>query len=131
MTIDDISKTLPNGFHDADLLGVEIDFEHATAAMDFAVDTSNSDMESAVVPRRGRLSLKGLHYFVVEPPNEQFAYDQQAQNIGSDSSDFTELSGPQKFPVLPDGIFAHWFYSSTDNNFLFVAAANAEFEWTE
>ncbi|MGD9631179.1 MAG: hypothetical protein AB7V18_18235 [Pyrinomonadaceae bacterium] len=120
MTIDEISKTLPNG-----LLRLQIDFEHERASVDFAVDISNIGTGSETVSRRGRLNLSGLVYFVVEPPDETYSYDQQF--ISSDSSDFSELAS---VPKLPNGSFAHWFYLSA-NNFLYVAAVNAEFEWTE
>lgn len=128
MTIDDISQTLPNGFHDAQLLGVRIDFEHEMASIDLAVDVSNPDTISHVRSRRGHLNLTGLVYFVVEPPDETYSYDQQL--ISSDSSNFSELVTLPELPTVPNGSFAHWFYSSA-NNFLYVAAANAEFEWTE
>lgn len=131
MTIDEISRTLPNGFHDSYLIGVHIDFERASASMDFAVDVSDVESESEIVSRRGRLALSGLVYFVVAPPDQPLAYDQQMQWISADSSDFTELKHSPRLPKIPDGSFAHWFYSSTDNNFLYIAAANAEFDWTE
>ena len=131
MTIDEISKTLPNGFHDSDLIAIQVDFEHATATMDFAVDVSDWDIESKVVPRRGRLTLTGLLYFVLEPPYGDQAYEQQTQSISDGSSDFTELANPPKLPKLPEGSFAEWFYSASDNNFLYVAASDAQFDWTE
>lgn len=128
MTIDEISKTLPNGFHDSQLLRLQIDFEHERASVYFAVDISDHDTGSKMVERRGCLNLTGVVYFVVEPPDETYSYDQQL--ISSDSSDFSELATVPKLPKVPEGSFAHWFYSSA-NNFLYVAAANAEFEWTE
>jgi hypothetical protein len=128
MTIDEISRTLPNGFHDAKLLGIEIDFAREAASMSFALDISDSENGSNVIQRRGCVRLTGLIHFVIEPPDENYAYDQQF--ISSDSSDFSRLATAPRLPTLPTGSFAHWFYSSA-NSFLYVAAANAEFEWTE
>jgi hypothetical protein len=128
MTIDEISKTLPNGFHDARLIGLQIDFERESAWIELGIDFSHSDIETDAVLRRARLILSGLCYFVVEPPGVDYAYDQQF--ISSDSSDFGELAAVPDLPRLPGGSFAHWFYSSS-NSFIYVAAANAELDWTE
>src|SRR4051812_14033328 len=100
MTIDEISKTLPNGFHDSDILGINIDYVNETATFLIEVDLCSPYEEVEITSRNGIMKLTGLLYCVIEPPVCSFSKDHVPGNgklwIG-DGSDFSEL---KEYPKL-------------------------------
>jgi hypothetical protein len=68
MTIAELEDKLPNGFHDWHLVSVALDFCSATCCIVLDVDYDDPDPN---VFRRMRLVLKGLCFFVVDPPTVQ------------------------------------------------------------
>ena len=136
MTIEDVSKSLPNGFHDSDILGINIDYVKAEATFLIDVDLSSPDEKVDVPSRHGELKLLGLLYCVIEPFDDAFSkeyvYCEDKLWITSDSDDFGKLKDFPKLPEpLPDGGFRHWFYLSSHNSFIYVAAMDATFRWND
>ena len=135
MTIEEISNTLPNGFHDAYIRRLSIDYAAREAAFALEVCIGNSESEDASKRdeyKQGRLKLEGLLYFVIEPPDIPLPEDDILEEgklwIADDSTDFDELKSYPKLPELNKG-FRHWFFISNYNSFIYVAAMNASFEW--
>jgi hypothetical protein len=134
MNIDEVSQTLPNGFHDSELIRIEVDYEHCKAKLTFDLDLSDIETDEGGV-RRGCLTLVGLVYLSIEPPaiNGQIRLEETSiQSIVGGSSDFSELKHHPQLPeYLVNGAFRHWFYSSSDNNFVYVCYKSASFVWIE
>ena len=137
MNIEEIADTLPNGFHDALVRGISLDYERREVV--FALDVWVGDLDSDDPAAReeyrcGVLKLSGLLYFVVEPPDvpaEQLRLGEEGSLwLTADSSDFGELKSYPKLPEpLPGGGFRHWFFVSDLNCFMYIAATAASFVW--
>jgi hypothetical protein len=135
MNIEEISNTLPNGFHDAYIQRLNIDYAKQEAVFELEICVGDSNSENPVKRdeyRSGRLKLNGFLFCVIEPPDIPF--DESSINkhgalwIADDSSDFGELKSYPLLPELSDG-FRHWFFINNFNCFIYVAAMNAMFEW--
>ena len=75
MTLEQIEKTLPKGFHDAFLCAVSVDYLRRTAQIDLEVWTGElyaEDRTRRETYRRGRLALSGLLMLVLEAPDQEF-----------------------------------------------------------
>ncbi|HZH91537.1 MAG TPA: hypothetical protein VEX70_13075 [Pyrinomonadaceae bacterium] len=136
MTIDEISKGLASGFHDARVLRISIDYEAGEVTFLIDVDLTLPREKVDVPVRRGELKLEGLLYCVIEPPryslSKEYLFSEDALWLTADSSDFSKLEEFPKLPEpIPDGGFKHWFYDSNHNSFIYVAAMNAAFQWCE
>ena len=138
MNIDEIKNSLPNGFHDAESLRICIDYAHETAdfLIDFDLSSPDSDME--VSSRQGLLKLSGLLYCVIEASKSSSSIPEYMPGgddklwIASDSSDFGVLTDLPLLPdPLPENSFRHWFFITSHNSFIYVAAMNASFEWKD
>lgn len=134
MTIDEISDSLPNGFHDADICSISLDYVKKESVFLIDVDLSLPDVEVETPSRQGELKLTGLLYCVIEPPAVTFSNEYISEKtklwVVSDSSDFSVLKDCPNLPEpLPDGSFRHWFFISTHNCFIYVAAMDAMFQW--
>jgi hypothetical protein len=136
MTIEEIGDSLPNGFHDADIYSINIEYGKEEATFLIDVDLSSFEGPVDIPHREGLLKLTGLLYCVIEPPTGSFSKEYVSSpdklSIASDSSDFSLLHSSPKLPEpLPDGSFRHWFFITSHNSFIYVAAMDASFEWKE
>jgi hypothetical protein len=81
--------------------------------------------------RRGVLTLTGLLYFVIEPPDPGYPFEESPSGLDITSDGATStLDTRHALPPLEDGaVFAHYFWVNDWNAFIFVAARGAVFEW--
>lgn len=136
MTIEEIGDSLPNGFHDSDILGISIDYVRGEATFLIDVDLTLPGEKVEVPNRHGELKLTGLLYCVIEPPGyslaKEYVFCEDRLWITGDSGDFGELKEYPKLPEpIPDGGFRHWFFISSHNCFIYVAAMDAGFKWLD
>ena len=136
MTIEEVGNTLPNGFHDSYILGISIDYVSGEATFLIDVDLTSPEEKVEIPSRHGELKLTGLLYCVIEPPGyslaKEYVFCEDKLWIAEDSSDFKELKEHPELPEpIPDGGFRHWFFISSHNCFIYVAAMNASFNWMD
>src|SRR3954469_11537584 len=114
MNIEDISNALPNGFHDAYIQRLILDYAKHEAVFELEIwvgDSDSKDTTKSDEYRSGRLKLDGFLFCVIEPPDvpfdERSVLEDGALWIADDSSDFGEL---KSYPLLPElsGGFRHW-----------------------
>src|SRR5215213_8013408 len=116
MNIEEISNSLPNGFHDAKLHTINIDYAKREAIFTLKVEISSpEDVNAGELYRHGVLKLSSFLYCVIESPDVSVERDnlweQDGLWITSDSSDFGELKSYPKLPEpLPEHAFRHWFF---------------------
>jgi hypothetical protein len=128
MTIEEIEGNLPNGFHDASLKRIEIDYVKMVAVLDIDVDTSSPDTDEEY--REGRLTLTGLLFCVIDPPDFRSPVKTTEGVWIADSGQATTEQLTTKLPgPIPAGVFVHYFYINDWNAFLYVAAASARLDW--
>lgn len=126
MTLTELKRTLPNGFHDAELYNVSVDYLRCRVEMRFGVFVDLMPNNN-IIFRHGKVMLSGVEYFVVQPP--QYGYD--TDDAAWITSDDEGLLPDQ--PPLPDleqeGAFRHWFFISNWNACIYLAASDAQMEW--
>ncbi|MDP3110722.1 MAG: hypothetical protein Q8M71_01290 [Thermodesulfovibrionales bacterium] len=134
MTIEEIEKELPNGFHDAVLTKIAIDYEKRKIMLEIEVNISKSDLPDEVcreASRAGRLTLSGLLFCVIESPDPQYRFHETKNLWISDSGSVKSLKIPARLPtILPNGAFVHYFFVNDWNAFIYLAAMDALFEWS-
>jgi hypothetical protein len=129
MTPQELADTLPNGFHDAQVSRVELNYAEAEAKIhlilwtsgDYVTGVSNSEEYCSAI-----LILTGLQYFVIAPPKYGRYYD-ECLNI--DMGDDAEP--PLDSKLLAPGAFQNWFFVSEWNSLLQVSATGATLTWTD
>ena len=124
MKIQEIADSLPNGFHDALLHSLEIDYiiKTATFTIDLWIGDINSNTERESY-RLGNLKIKELEYLAIDPPDQN--YDQtKPQQI--DLCDALPNYPKHK----PSDCFRARFYSASTNAFIHFSGTEASFEFT-
>jgi hypothetical protein len=122
-------------FHDAIIRTICIHYESRELWMGCTLPIGDPDAESKEAREAtadGTLQFSGLLYCVLEPPDTNYAFEENGLEVSSNGSvATTKFKGPH--PALPDiseeAAFVHWFFVSNWNAFLFIAATGARFVW--
>lgn len=133
MTIEEIERGLPNGFHDARLKGIDIDYARREARLDLQADIGSPESRSEGIKdayRACRLTLSDLLFCVIEPPGPTYQRQKAEWLWIADSGPATSEEILPKLPTpLPEGAFVHYFFINEWNAFIYLAAMDACFEW--
>ena len=127
MTIEELENKFLNGFHDAHLVGMTVDFPSGSACIELDVDCDDPDPN---VYTRIKFRLTGLSLFVVEPPDVRISlsYGETFEASGYETSDkmLPNLESYRK--NAPVGSFFYSFFMNHWNCFIHLAAMNVELE---
>ena len=137
MTWEEVEELLPNGFHDARLNAIAIDYRSRKAMFELELWAVEEWPEKtpAVVPelyRRGRLTFSNLLACAIDVPNGEYQEPDSCAlwiNLAPTQAKLPEHSSwPQE--ALPEGAFVRSFYFLNDAaSFVHVAAQDVHFEW--
>jgi len=122
VNVEDVEQSLPDGFHDAKLCRIDVDFARATCTLEFRVDYEEGEKVVS-------LTLTGLALCSVEPPFPEARYvplDAQGTRVdGFPTSEEVFPSLKAYADLLPAGCFFYSFYLTSTNSFIHVAASSA------
>jgi archaellum component FlaF (FlaF/FlaG flagellin family) len=122
MTIFEIEKLLPNGFHDTVVHSIEINYESKKATF-IITPLDNNEIKCEV--KKIKLILNGLTYLTIDPPDSKYPY-QKNNSICVDLSDDDKYYNLAK--VTNTNNFTGRFFVYGWNSFIHVAAEAAELQ---
>ncbi len=128
MTLDGLAASLPNGFHDAELMTIAIDFIKREVRL--TLDIWIGDDKEREAYRQAEVTLSGLIFWVSEAPDSRYPYG-EPRSLRIDAGSLTELH-PEKRPTLPSipqSAFSNWLFVVDWNAFIYVAAEDACLKW--
>lgn len=133
MTLDDLASLLPNGFHDALLKVVTIDYVNGRARLLLDIWIGEGDAGSDAereARRRAEVVLSGLIFWVCEAPRT----DRRSGDRGGlmiDIGAVATLAAPPSavLPPAPAGCSVNWIFVHDWNAFIYVAAHDAQLIW--
>jgi hypothetical protein len=70
MTLHDLEKTLPSGFHDSKLHGISIDYGEGVAQLAMSIDSGAVDEDEEPIYRPVRILIRGLASMAPDPPEK-------------------------------------------------------------
>jgi hypothetical protein len=126
-TIEQIVANLPNGFHDARLLRLAIDY--VTGQVVMGLDVVVND-ERKPEYREGTLRVTGVRCLVVDPPGAN-ASSSSSQPSRIDTGSGQPTTSVIDLPSVPPGYFLQWFFVNDWNAFIRVVAKDADFRWAD
>jgi hypothetical protein len=132
MTFEELDNGLPNGFHDAKLSGLRIDYVGGSAVLVLALDFGSPDGSKQQDYRMGELRVSGLYFCSIDPPDPRYRY--VPRGIALDVSG--DPAKPDTFPALealsrtlPPGVSCYRFFVHDWNSFINIAAKDVEIAW--
>jgi hypothetical protein len=127
MTLDQINKSLPNGFHDAYLRRLCVDYREGTVTLDLDLLYGDPNAEAEAereAYRSGQVVISGLVWCVMEPALTTGGH-RGLDGSRIDGGPVSELKEPPPLPAVPEGAFSWWFFVDESNSFIYVAATDA------
>lgn len=132
MTFEELDQTYPNGFVDAEITNLTLDYQNRTATLHLNLRGNSPDSPDRDVYKAAVLTAREFYYFSIEPPDADHLFHPRRSRI--------EINGypedPGQFllfehlkPKLPAGSFCCRFFVHDWNSFIHIAAASAEFVW--
>jgi hypothetical protein len=128
---DNIEASLPNGFHDAELQKVVIDY--MTMEVQVTLDIWIGQIDDPVLResyRKAVLTLSGLIFWITDAPSFDYPYD-LGGGISVDSGPIASLEEARKahLPPIPEGTFGNYFYVNDWNSLMYFCAKDASLTW--
>jgi len=131
MTLATIAAQLPNGFHDAHLRRLAVDYvdRRATLALDLSVGDVDADAHAErEAYRPAVITISGLLWCVIEAPKTN---DESRDDLWIDAGPVSTLKKKPSIPASPEDAFAWWIFVNQWNAFIYIAARNASLEWQD
>jgi len=134
MTFEELDETLPNGFHDAKIVRVAIDYAERSAILIMQLLVGMPDSADPEEYRKATVKITGLCYYSIEPPDPNYPFLRGGTPIGvagypEDSAAFAALNA--LLSVMPKGVDCYRFFVHDWNSFIHVAAEEVHFEWVD
>lgn len=133
MTFEEFDQRFPNGFSDAEIFSINIDYETRIVTLTFNLRGNSPHSPDRDVYARAELTVRGIYYVSIDPPDRAHLFGPEREKITVDG--FPE--GTHDFPLfadlkpkLPAGAFCCRFFVHDWNSFIHIGAADAEFSWT-
>ncbi|MGD9641941.1 MAG: hypothetical protein AB7V08_04290 [Elusimicrobiales bacterium] len=130
MTIEEIEKSLPNGFHDAVLENFMLDIQSGVLKLSFNLLVEYNEQTDKTIYRRGEILAKSVSIFKISP---YMAISQKkgGGTVFNVSNKFPDDSRGSSKQIKVDHVSN--FYIGSDSSFvdLTVGYASAEFAWTD
>jgi hypothetical protein len=120
-------------FHDAELVAVRVDYQARELVAEWRVCVGNPDATAHAERERrrhGQLTLRGLVFWVMEPPGERRTISGPLWLTGDGPlSELENATATALVQQLPSDTMAWYLYFSDLNAFAYWAANSAGFQW--
>jgi hypothetical protein len=131
MTFQEAAASLPNEFHDAELLCFEMDYIRRKLHFDLVVWLGNMDdpQEGREIYRPAHLTVDNVAFLVIEPPDAGYPWLEPGP-IPIDAGEGQPRQSSSILPGTPAGSHLTWMYLEELKRFLLFAGGDASLEWT-
>jgi hypothetical protein len=133
MTFQDLENSLPNGFHDAKLKSVSIDYVERLLTMQMEILVGTPEAKDRDEYRNATLTVTGLYFYVIEPPavNYPFITKHRPIRVSGDEGWPDSLTDLAASLAQTNPAFTyHRFFSDNWNSFIYVAADDVQLSWS-
>lgn len=132
MTFEELDALYPNGFYDAYIDCLRVDYKNRAAELQLNLRRNPPDGPNADEYQRAVLVLRGFYYFVIEPPDtDHLWYPARSIQINGSPEDTSQFPLFEHLKAkLPAGAFCCRFYVHDWNSFIHIAAKEVQLSWT-
>ena len=134
MTFEEINDKLPNGFHDATIRSIAMDFVNISLVVGMELHVSESNDPDPERYRCGTLQIASPCLFFIDPPDPRYPFvpDGSPLNVDGDPIRIGQNAELDRLlPVLPLNAAIYRFFLEEWNSFLYVGGASVKFSWND
>jgi hypothetical protein len=132
MTLDELAASIPNGFHDAELNALAIDYtkREARLVLNIWIADDLKKPEDIETYRLAEVTLSGMVFWISESPDVRHSYwEARSLRIDIGPMESFERKSLAQLPPVPAGAFVNWIFVTDWNAFIYVAAEDARLDW--
>ena len=131
MTIEELERTLPNGFHDAEISTIRLDYVKRIVSMELTIwmDDLQVSPEFKELYRDAVLEFEGMQSVILDPPDPSYTFA-RAEPLSVDLDERAPDPPIPAFAKLAQGSFVARFYVRDWNSWISIAATSANLRWT-
>jgi hypothetical protein len=132
MTFEELEREYPNGFVDARISEVRIDYAQRTATLQLNMRANSPDSAERDVYSTAVLTIQGLYYLSIDPPDVDHLFGPVRRVITVDGLPEHAWNFPQfgcAQSRLRGGGFYCRFFVHDWNSFIHIGAADCEIVW--
>lgn len=132
MRLEELEIELPNGFHDAEIFRIEIDYATCSFSMSVSLLVGKPEGSDPDARRRAVLKGTGLCVLSIDPPYPGSSFlptgkPLQVTAVPAETDKLPTL--PQLVRALPEGVTVYRFFVSQWNSFIHLACRDASVVW--
>lgn len=134
MTFDELEQSLPNGFHDAAIREITVDFIRRSVTVSIDLLTGHPSSPDPESYRAGRLQIAPIYLFFIEPPDPRYSFIPNGAHVKVDGGCVKVGQSAETdslLPVLPRSATMYRFFLEKWNAFLYLAGESVEFSWDD
>ena len=134
MTLDELDRNLPNGFHDAEIFSIELNYAAGVAKfhLSLLVGWPEDPEPERLAYQEATLMVTGLCFCSIDPPYPTYRFHADGKPICVSG----DPAKPDHLPSLPDlaanfsaGTWCYRLFVHDWNAFIHVAGRDAEVAW--
>jgi hypothetical protein len=126
--MDEVERLLPNGFHDALLRRLSVDYEASVLRLEIEFWIGDmADEERREIYRPGRVTVTGLGFLIIDNPCKGDGPFTGKLWIDGGAGDPETSAVP--LPPPESGAFRYWLFVDEWNGFIRFAGRSAGLEW--
>ena len=128
MTFGEIEKKLPNGFHDAKIEHISLDYLRGTLLMKMRLLIGTPGGGDQDEYGSAEMKVNGLYFCSIEPPDPTYPFRPNGQLLGV-SGDGSGGSSPEVRELaqsLPADASYYRFFVEQWNSFIYIAASDVQ-----
>lgn len=132
MTFRELEDWLPNGFHDSEILTLQVDFVARSIEMRMSLHVGSDEEPEPERYRVGTIRVSSLCVFFLEAPDPsyQVVLDGTPLNASGDVVPVGASTAVDELRHgLPLGVEPYRFFLDDWNTFLYLAGSDVEFTW--
>lgn len=131
MNFREIEQSLPNGFHDAKIERISLDYLSGSLLMNMRILTGTPGEPNQDEYGPAEVKASGLYFCSIESPDPNYPFRPSGHplgvsgdNSGKSSSEISDLVSK-----LPPGTSCYRFFVEQWNSFIYVAASDVRISW--
>ena len=134
MTLDQLDRSLPNGFHDAKIFSLELDYVAGIAKfhLNLLVGWPDDPEPECEAYREATLIISGLCFCSIDPPSAKYPFLPDGEPIrmaGAKAKNDAPPFTPDLVAQFPAGSWCYHFFVDDWNASINIAARDAAVIW--
>jgi hypothetical protein len=134
MTFEELDQSLPNGFHDAEIRKIEVDFTTPSIVIGMNLHVGAADDPDPERYRAGTVTIDVPYVFFIEPPDAAYHFIPNGSPINASGNSVKAGQNPKVdrlLGVLPPNATSYLFFLDDWNSSIYLSGASAKFSWDD